>query len=232
MDISLSETDIASLLSWLDEIPISKPKKNITRDFSDGVATAEVVHHFCPKLVELFMYSPANAVSQKMYNWNTLNQKVFRKLGYNTQPELISCVVANKPGYVEYLLFELRQKQQNHYQQQQQHANVPDAAESIYGGRKVAGEIDGNGGVDVGMRTPAVGSFYGGAGNPGTGTRQAFSNPIAGMRSNGSGGVGVDEKDFLIRELQETVQMLQLKVTKLEQLLIVSFLAKLHFLFS
>ncbi|KAI9352841.1 hypothetical protein BDR26DRAFT_797436 [Obelidium mucronatum] len=110
MNIALGEEEIASLLAWIDEIPISKPKKNITRDFSDGVATAEVIHHFCPKLVELFMYSPANAVSQKMYNWNTLNQKVFRKLGYLAQPELISCIVANKPGYVEHLLFELRHK--------------------------------------------------------------------------------------------------------------------------
>jgi hypothetical protein len=38
------------------------------------VAAAEVVQHFAPKLVELHNYSPANAVSQKLYNWNTLNR--------------------------------------------------------------------------------------------------------------------------------------------------------------
>jgi len=32
----LSEEEIQSLYMWIDEIPLSKPKKNITRDFSDG----------------------------------------------------------------------------------------------------------------------------------------------------------------------------------------------------
>ncbi|KAJ3069063.1 Sperm flagellar protein 1 [Podochytrium sp. JEL0797] len=209
MDVALSEGDIANLLAWIDEIPISKPKKNITRDFSDGVATAEVVNHFCPKLVELFMYSPANAVSQKMYNWNTLNQKVFRKLGYLAQPDLISCVVANKPGYIEYLLFELRHKIDAYlgrrpdqdsdafsdhqyvtpFNPQQQHQVLPG----------ISGAAEG-----------AHGTFGG--------------DTVPGRRSvvPGHAGANTHEKDFMIHELQQTIQMLQLKVTKLEQLLIVS----------
>ena len=43
--------------------------------------TAEVVKHYIPKLVELHNYSAAHSVSQKLYNWNTLNVKVFRKIG-------------------------------------------------------------------------------------------------------------------------------------------------------
>ena len=39
-----------------------------------SVAAAEVVRHFMPKMVELHNYSPANAISQKIYNWNTLNR--------------------------------------------------------------------------------------------------------------------------------------------------------------
>ncbi|KAI8612533.1 hypothetical protein BC830DRAFT_1136277 [Chytriomyces sp. MP71] len=269
--IALSEEDVAALLAWIDEIPISRPKKNITRDFSDGVATAEVVHHFCPKLIELFMYSPANAVSQKMYNWNTLNQKVFRKLGYVAHPELISCVVANKPGYVEYLLFELRHKieaycaarrqnpslshdqdsvseesylpslpannatsghafhppsklpqqqnltqiqqlqqqqfqqqlQQQQYQNQQQAflaqqqlTGIPGAAESIHGMLGGGGEM------------------IGGLGGQGVKKGGAMIPQAAATQQQHQG------KDFMIRELQETVQILQLKITKLEQLLI------------
>ncbi|TPX78665.1 hypothetical protein CcCBS67573_g00098 [Chytriomyces confervae] len=237
-NIALSEESIASLLSWIDEIPISKPKKNITRDFSDGVATAEVVHHFCPKLVELFMYSPANAVSQKMYNWNTLNQKVFRKLGYIAQPELISCIVANKPGrhnssipndtdsvsessYLPSLpnsapqMYQQQQlqyqQQQQYLQQQQQHQflqqqqqqhfqNIPGAAESVHGNL-------GGGGDLVGGVNQAGGVGF----NPG---------PMKKGASTVGVGVHGQEKDFMIRELQETVQILQLKITKLEQLLI------------
>jgi len=36
----------------VDEIPLSRPKRSITRDFSDGVLMAELVHHYFPKLVE------------------------------------------------------------------------------------------------------------------------------------------------------------------------------------
>ncbi|KAI8921757.1 hypothetical protein BC831DRAFT_404924 [Entophlyctis helioformis] len=106
----LSEEEIQSLYTWIDEIPLSRPKKNISRDFSDGVACAEVVRHFIPKLVDIHNYSPANSVSQKIYNWTTLNQKVFKRLGYSTNDEIISCIVNNKPGYIEYILYELRQK--------------------------------------------------------------------------------------------------------------------------
>jgi hypothetical protein len=71
----LSEDDIQSLYMWIDEIPLSRPKKNMTRDFGDGCMAAEVIKHFLPKLVELHNYSAANSVSQKFYNWKTLNRK-------------------------------------------------------------------------------------------------------------------------------------------------------------
>lgn len=107
---ALSEEDIQSLFMWIDEIPLSRPKKNLTRDFADGVLTAEVVKHFVPKLVDLHNYAPANSISQKIYNWSTLNDKVFRKLGYSISDPIINAIVTCKTGYIEYLLFELRQK--------------------------------------------------------------------------------------------------------------------------
>ncbi len=32
----LDEEDMQLIYNWVDEIPLSRPKKNITRDFSDG----------------------------------------------------------------------------------------------------------------------------------------------------------------------------------------------------
>ena len=64
-------------------MPLSKPKRNIARDFSDGVLVAEVVHHYFPKLVELHNYSAANSVRQKLYNWATLN----REFGRHIRPQ-------------------------------------------------------------------------------------------------------------------------------------------------
>lgn len=41
---------------------------------------AQVVAYYFPKLVELHNYTAANAVEQKIYNWNTLNEKVQTRL--------------------------------------------------------------------------------------------------------------------------------------------------------
>lgn len=32
----LDEEDMQLIYNWIDEIPLSRPKRNITRDFSDG----------------------------------------------------------------------------------------------------------------------------------------------------------------------------------------------------
>ncbi|KAG7272555.1 hypothetical protein CRUP_004730 [Coryphaenoides rupestris] len=76
MDHELSEEELQDLYAWIDNIPLSRPKKHITRDFSDGgVMAAEVVKHFFPKMVELHNYSPANSTQQKMSNWSILNRQ-------------------------------------------------------------------------------------------------------------------------------------------------------------
>ena len=70
----LAEDELNQIYNWVDEIPLSRPKKNIARDFADGVLVAEIVHHFLPKLVEIHNYSAASSSTQKNYNWNTLNR--------------------------------------------------------------------------------------------------------------------------------------------------------------
>ena len=39
----LDEDTTKSLLIWIDQIELSRPKKNINRDFADGVFVAEVI---------------------------------------------------------------------------------------------------------------------------------------------------------------------------------------------
>lgn len=39
---TLSDDDLQRLYAWVDEISLSRPKRNIARDFSDGVLVAEV----------------------------------------------------------------------------------------------------------------------------------------------------------------------------------------------
>lgn len=56
-DYELAEEDLQVVYTWLDSIPLSRPKRNIARDFSDGVLAAEVVKHYIPRLVDLHNYS-------------------------------------------------------------------------------------------------------------------------------------------------------------------------------
>jgi len=74
----LSEDDLNNIYNWVDEVPLSRPKKNIARDFADGVLVAEIVHYYLPRLVEVHNYSSAHSTSAKLYNWNTLNRKHYK----------------------------------------------------------------------------------------------------------------------------------------------------------
>jgi hypothetical protein len=78
--IILSDEQLQAIYTWVDEVPLSRAKRNITRDFSDGVLMAEVLCHYFPKVVDIKNYSAANSVRQKLYNWQTLNNKV--RLGF------------------------------------------------------------------------------------------------------------------------------------------------------
>ena len=40
---TLTDGELQRLYSWIDEIPLSRAKRHIGRDFADGVLTAEVV---------------------------------------------------------------------------------------------------------------------------------------------------------------------------------------------
>ncbi|XP_071235845.1 sperm flagellar protein 1 isoform X4 [Salvelinus alpinus] len=93
MDKELNEEILQDLFAWIDKIPLSRPKRNITRDFSDGVMAAEVVKYFFPKLVELHNYTPANSIQQKLSNWGTLNRQVFSKLNFHIPEETVKRIV-------------------------------------------------------------------------------------------------------------------------------------------
>lgn len=71
---------------------------------------AEIVKHFHPRLVDLHNYSPACNTDQKLSNWSLLNRKVFHKLHFCVSEADIRKVVANVPGAIEPILCALREK--------------------------------------------------------------------------------------------------------------------------
>jgi hypothetical protein len=109
-DMELDEKKLEDLYEWIDQVPLTRPKKRIERDFSDGCMIAELVRHFLPNLVDLHNFTPANNLEQKMANWGTLNTKVFSKFGLNVPENITHNICTCKPGYVEVLLHNLRYK--------------------------------------------------------------------------------------------------------------------------
>jgi len=62
---------------------------------------AEIVKHFVPGLVDIHNYSAAHSMQQKLYNWNTLNQRVFRRMGFLLSKSDIEKVTSCVPEAIE-----------------------------------------------------------------------------------------------------------------------------------
>ncbi|XP_049646415.1 sperm flagellar protein 1-like [Suncus etruscus] len=101
------------LYAWLDRLPLSRPKRHVARDFSDGVLLAEIVKLFHPRLVDLHNYVPTCNTQQKLDNWRTLGRKVLSKLKLWVSEADIQRVVANTPGAIEPILCVLREKMES-----------------------------------------------------------------------------------------------------------------------
>jgi hypothetical protein len=113
--------DIMFIYEWVDSAPLSRPKKNIARDFSDGVMLAEIIKHSIPSLVEIHNYPAAHSSSQKLYNWNTLNriyifnftlnlEKVLKKLNLQLNKKEIEGVISCQQGAIENILKKVYEK--------------------------------------------------------------------------------------------------------------------------
>ncbi|EGR31024.1 hypothetical protein IMG5_118970 [Ichthyophthirius multifiliis] len=109
----LNEDELNEIYSWVDSISLSRPKKNMARDFADGVLIAEVIAQFFPRLVQLHNYSGANSMKQKIYNWETLQSKVFKKIGLQLSKNDIESVINCVPEAIERVLRVLQLKIQD-----------------------------------------------------------------------------------------------------------------------
>uniref|UniRef100_A0A8C5N9V9 Calponin-homology (CH) domain-containing protein n=1 Tax=Gouania willdenowi TaxID=441366 RepID=A0A8C5N9V9_GOUWI len=110
MDRGLSEEEMQDLFAWIDNIPLSRQKRNISRDFSDGVMAAEVVKHFFPKMVDLHNYVPANSTQKKISNWELLNKKVFPQLNFHVPESTVKKIALNTAGVILPVLRSLQNK--------------------------------------------------------------------------------------------------------------------------
>ena len=108
--MELNDDMLEELYEWIDRVPLSRQKKRIERDFSDGYCIAEIIRHFLPQLIEMHNFTPANNLQQKLANWGILNAKVFSKFGLNVPLNITQNICNGKPGYIEVFLYNLRYK--------------------------------------------------------------------------------------------------------------------------
>ena len=97
------------IYEWVDSVPLSRQKKNISRDFNDAVLLAEMIKYHYPRLVDLHNYPSSSSTKAKIVNWETLNKKVLRKLGIKITKNEINDLVNSKPNAIENLLARLYQ---------------------------------------------------------------------------------------------------------------------------
>ncbi|KAK5853949.1 hypothetical protein PBY51_015059 [Eleginops maclovinus] len=215
MDRKLNEEELQELYAWIDKISLSRPKRHITRDFSDGVMAAEVVKYFFPKLVDPHNYISANSTQQKLGNWNVLNRKVFSKLNFHVPEETVRKIVLSTAGVIEPVLSALREKIDKKLEnttenildleyydtrnQEKPHTDIPQSEAKRVA--QLTGET---------MKKDENRRMKNG-GKPQY-TAQLYPDMDPSLR------LILQEKEQAVMALQETVEILQMKVNRLEHL--------------
>ncbi|KAG5468192.1 hypothetical protein LSCM1_02168 [Leishmania martiniquensis] len=242
--VPFTEEDLHELYTWVDEIPLSRPKRNIARDFADGCSVAEILKFFFPKLVDLHNYVPAMSHAKKLDNWRTLNAKVLRKLYFEVPPEEVEDIIAAVPGAIERFLRALRMKVAQikarrdemllmgdmHEYEKMQYADSPpllpqtrennhakDGVASAAAAHRGSGRPSSSG-APAGRVGPPQGSPSAGQQAPPR-RPQPQRQPTPPAVTEAADLVqAVREKDYTIQELRETVAILSEKIVKLEEL--------------
>ena len=94
-NISLEELEIKEIYDWVDGFNLSRPKKNIARDFSDAILVAEILKSYYPEIVWIHSYPKVNSQHEKIKNWKFLRKKVLLKIAFplkNSEIETIVCL--------------------------------------------------------------------------------------------------------------------------------------------
>ncbi|XP_058049774.1 sperm flagellar protein 1 [Ahaetulla prasina] len=211
----LDEESLNDLYSWVDGIPLSRPKRNITRDFSDGVLVAEVVKFYFPKMVEMHNYAPANSTQQKLSNWGHLNRKVLSKLNFSIPEDIVRKIAQCTPGVVELVLIPLRQK----IEEKQKQAKMSTNSYQDLGMRTI---VEDNNYMETGYTSKSMPDSTGADTKESPGSERVLKGqpgyPVP-LQTDTNLRLHLAEREQALLASQETIQILQMKIRRLEHLL-------------
>ncbi|XP_038152272.1 sperm flagellar protein 1 [Cyprinodon tularosa] len=209
MDHSLSDEEQRQLLAWVDKIPFSRPKRNIIRDFSDGVMIAEIIQHFSPKFVDLHNYSSCCKIQQKLSNWSLLNKRVFPKLDIYVPEETVKKIVVSTPGVIIPVLNILKKKIEEKREQ-----TTNNSPQYFYTGSQEKHLSD----LEIQRAEARIVAQLEEIKIPESKLKEKNVTFYTEMDSKMMLRQVLMEKELQIQDLQETVKVLQVKVSKLEDL--------------
>lgn len=172
----------------------------------------QVVAAYFPQLVELHNYPAANSLKQKIYNHETLNSRVLKKLGFTIPRIVIEDIVNCKPGVIETVLNTLQIKMAQ-YRAKKNSSDQPTQQNTPPSNNNIISDFG---------HPQQKESVYKTNFNAETLDREAnLASKGSSAKASHSNAVNEEillEKEQQIRELQETVEILELKIAKLEQL--------------
>jgi len=115
IQLELTPEQHQQVYTWIDSIPLTRPKRNIYRDCSDATTVAELIGYYYPKLIDLHNYTPSNAINTKILNWQTLNRKVHPKLQLTAlTTDEINALASAQKSWIERYLHVLQQRLQDY----------------------------------------------------------------------------------------------------------------------
>ena len=125
---------VEDLCKWVDGFNLSRPKRDLNRDFSDGYMVAEIISQYQPYLVEIHNYTPCHDLKGKIENWQTLKNKVFKKLGISLSKTEIDDLANWRVGAIEQFLKRLKdnleRKNEDNYEKDARTSQHEDIEES------------------------------------------------------------------------------------------------------
>ncbi|XP_075704719.1 sperm flagellar protein 1 [Rhinoderma darwinii] len=157
-------------------------------------------------------YVPANSTQQKLSNWTILNRKVLNKMNFSVPDDVIRKIVQCSPGVVELILSTLRQKIEERQKQiqseQSQETRSPrpepnNPTETGYSTKQKSN------GTDSSPHAPHKGE-------PGSKAPLGYAQAA---HADSSLRIQLAEKEQALMASQETIQILQAKLRRMDQLL-------------
>ncbi|XP_072898222.1 sperm flagellar protein 1-like isoform X3 [Hemitrygon akajei] len=163
-------------------------------------------------MVEMHNYTPASSTQQKLSNWGHLNRKVFNRLNFFVPDYVVRKVVQCSPGVVEYVLSSLKLKIEEKLKQKHSKMTVLPQDLEYY---SMAVE------QDIGQFPASLQS----KGNHHSTQLQAdhSTSPVKAHpgcpQLSPEVRILLEEKEQAVLVFQETIQILQVKIRRLEHLL-------------